>query len=100
MSFIQNTEKSKVVTPTAMALSPDKKHLAVCETAEDDISNLNFQSMITGAPLSSLQPAVPQVCIKLRFLHYFYCYLFLTDKHLQCHEPQKNKNTSKTVRCF
>ena len=48
MTFIQDTEKSKVITPGAMGVSPDKKYFAVCEVAEDDISNLNFVALTTG----------------------------------------------------
>lgn len=61
MTFIQDTEKTKIITPVAITVSPDKKYFAVSEQAEDDISNINFHAMISGAPLVSPQPAVPQV---------------------------------------
>ena len=70
MVFVQDTEKTKIVTPTAMAVSPDKKYLAVCETVEDDIALINFQSLTSGVPLTSPQPPTPQVFI------YFFLYTF------------------------
>ena len=63
MTFIQDHEKSKIILPSYMNVSPDKKYLAVCETSEDDISNLNFQAMATGGALISPQPPTPQVLL-------------------------------------
>eukprot|EP00770_Monocercomonoides_exilis_P007373 MONOS_7334.1-p1 / transcript=MONOS_7334.1 / gene=MONOS_7334 / organism=Monocercomonoides_exilis_PA203 / gene_product=WD repeat-containing protein 65 / transcript_product=WD repeat-containing protein 65 / location=Mono_scaffold00248:50599-55446(+) / protein_length=1615 / sequence_SO=supercontig / SO=protein_coding / is_pseudo=false len=63
MNFIMETEKTKILTQTAISLSPDKKYLAVCEISEDDITNLNFLAMQNGSPLVSPQSPTPQISI-------------------------------------
>jgi hypothetical protein len=72
MSFIQETDKGKIVTPTAISVSADKKYLASCELAVDDDVQLKFIAQATGAPMAPAPTPAPQV--------FRFCFLLFTDR--------------------
>jgi hypothetical protein len=71
MTFIQETDKGKVVTPTAISVSPDKKYLASCELAIDDEVQLKFIAQASGTQVTSSPTPAPQV--------FRFCFLPFTD---------------------
>ncbi|KAH7816236.1 putative WD repeat-containing protein 65 [Monocercomonoides exilis] len=73
MTFIHETEKEKIITQTAINVSPDKKYMAVCEVLEDDIPSQTLISVQPTSPTSTSNQPVTQVSI----------YSFTTMKRLR-----------------